>query len=50
VLVKKVIENGQEVLKETPITLSDVKIGDKVTIDYITRNWKTVVKKVIVTR
>jgi hypothetical protein len=50
VLVKKAIENGQEVLKETPITLSNVKVGDKVTIDYITRNWKMVVKKVTVAR
>jgi hypothetical protein len=37
-------------LREAPITLSDVEAGDKVTIDYITRNWKTVVKKVTVVR
>jgi hypothetical protein len=50
VLVKKVIENGQEVSKETLITITDVKAKDRVTINYITRNWKTIVKKVIVTR
>jgi hypothetical protein len=51
VLVKvetTLVQDGTTVAKETPILLGGIKAANQVQVDYITRDWEIIVKKISV--